>query len=81
MGRESEPGRFKSRERSQGRCQGGGRRYFNKISSSSSYTIEEVKFLTRYTKQVYTYRSVKDIIVDRVQKSYGYEVESSLRDL
>ena len=34
-----------------------------------------------YRKQIYTYTSVKDIILKRVGKAYGYEVESLLRDL
>ena len=33
------------------------------------------------SKQVYTYPAVKDSIVQRVQKVYGYEVEISLKDL
>ena len=45
------------------------------------YKQEEVKFVTSSKKQVYTYTSVKDVIFQRVLKSYGYEVISSLRDL
>ena len=33
------------------------------------------------SKQVYTYTAVKDTIVQKVKKAYGYEVASSLRDL
>ena len=37
--------------------------------------------MTGSSKQVYTYMAVKYIIVHKVQKSYGCEVESSLSDL
>ena len=33
------------------------------------------------SKQVYNYTAVKDAIFQRIQKSDGYEVASSLRDL
>ena len=81
MVRESELGRFGGQGRSQGRGLGKGRGYFNKISSSSSYKQEDLKFVTRSIKQVYNYTEVKDIIFQRVQNYYGYEVESSLQDL
>ena len=68
MGRESEPGRFRGQEISQLRCQGGRKGYFNKSLSSSLYKLEEVKFATSPSKQVYTYTVVKDIIIQRVQR-------------
>ena len=34
--------------------------------------------MTRSIKKVYTYTEVKDVIFQKVQKSYGYEVASSL---
>ena len=37
--------------------------------------------MTSPSKQVYTYTAVKDIIFQRVQKAYGCEVKSLLRDL
>ena len=37
--------------------------------------------MTRVSKQFYTYTAVKKVIFQKVQKSYGYEVPSSLRDL
>ena len=51
------------------------------ISSSSSYKQEEVKFVTTLRKQVYTYKAVKGVIFQKVQRSYGYEVKVSLRDI
>ena len=76
MGREIEPGGFKVRGRYRWIGQGQGRGYFNKSSSSSSYKREEIKFVTSPSKQVYTYTAVKDVIFQKVQKSYGYEVAS-----
>ena len=81
MGRESELGGFKGRGRYRGRGWGRDRGYFNKSSSPSSYEQEEVKFVTRSIKKVYTYTAGKDAILQIVQKSYGYEVESSLMDI
>ena len=81
MGRESEPGRFKGRGRYWGRGWGRSIRYLKKRSSSSLYNREEVKFMTRSRKQAYTYTEVKGVIIQRLQKSYGYEVASSLRDI
>ena len=81
MVRESEPGRSRGQGRSQGIDQGQGRGYFNKRSSSSSYKQEEVKFVTTLRKQVYTYKAVKGVIFQKVQRSYGYEVKVSLRDI
>ena len=80
MGIESEPGSFRVRVRSRGRSRGRGRGIFNKILSSSSCN-QDIKFVTTSRKQVYTYTAVKDIIVQKVQKAYVYEMESSLRDL
>ena len=37
--------------------------------------------MKKYSKQVYTYKSAKDVISQRMKKFYGYEVESSLRDI
>ena len=37
--------------------------------------------MTSSSKQIYTYMSVKDVISQRVKKSYGYEVEILLRDI
>ena len=37
--------------------------------------------MTSPRKQVYTYTSVKDLIVQIVQRAYGYEVAGSLRYL
>ena len=37
--------------------------------------------MTSSSKQVYTYTEVKDDIVQKFQKAYGYEVESSLSNL
>ena len=45
------------------------------------YKQEEVKFVKSSKKQVYTYTSVKYLIVQIVQRAYGYEVAGSLRDL
>ena len=42
---------------------------------------ERVKFVTSLIKQAFTYTAVKDVIVHKVTKSYGYDVESSLRGL
>ena len=81
MGRESETGRFRGRGRYQGRGRGLVRGYFNKSSSSGSYNLEEVKFMKIFIKQVFTYTSVKEIFVQKVQKFYEYEVASSLRDI
>ena len=37
--------------------------------------------MTSLIKQAYTYTAVKDVILHKVKKSYGYDVESSLRGL
>ena len=37
--------------------------------------------MTSSSKQVYTYTAVKEVIFQKVQKSYGYEVARSLRVL
>ena len=81
MGRESEPGMFRGRMRQLGRGVGWGKSHLINSSFSSSYNKEEVKFVTRSSKYVYTYTAVKDASVHKLQKSYGYEVVSSLRGL
>ena len=67
MSRLNEPGRFRGRGKSQGRGRGLGRGYFNKSLYSSSYRLEEVKFMTNSSKQVYTYTEAKDAIVHKVK--------------
>ena len=81
MVRESEPGKFRCQGIYWGRRQGRGRVYFNNRSSSNSYKQEEVKFVTISSKQVYIYMGVKNIIIQRLQRTYGYEVKIPLRDI
>ena len=81
MGQESEPGRFIGRGRYWGRSRGWGSGGFKNSSSSSSYKLEEVKFVTISSKQVYANTAVKCVIFQIVKILYGYEVASSLRHL
>ena len=80
MGRKSELVRFIDLgmyiERGWGRQKG----YLNRRWSSSPYK-QEVNFGTSSSKQVYTYTAVKDVILEKGQKTYGCEVISSLRYL
>ena len=78
MVREIEPGMFRGRGGSQGRGRVWGRWYFKNRSSSISYKLEEVKFVTSSSKQVYIHAAAKEVVSNRAKKSYGYEVESSL---
>ena len=83
MGHDSEPGRGSGRGR--GRYQGRGRfrggRGFTPKKNHTNTTKQEVKFVTSSSKQVFTYTTVKDEIMQKVQKMYGYEVAYSLRQL
>ena len=83
MGRDSEPGRGSGRGRGRyqgrGRFRGGGG--FTPKQNQSHTTKQEVKFVTSSSKQVHTYTTVKDEIMQKVQKMYGYEVAYSLRQL
>ena len=45
------------------------------------YNLEEVNLVTIPSKQVYTYMTVKDTIVQKVQNSYVYDVDILLRDI
>ena len=37
--------------------------------------------MTSYSKKFYTYTIIKDRIVQKMQKAFGYEVEISLKDI
>ena len=83
MGQDNEPGRGSGR--GQGRYQGRGRfrggRGSTPKKNYSTTLKQEVKFVTSLSKQVVTYTTVKDEIVQMVQKMYGDKVACSLRQL
>ena len=59
MGRESEPRRYRGRKKYLRRVRGRGGGYFKKRSYSSSYKLEEVKFVTISRNKYTTKRSLR----------------------